>query len=380
MHKEGAGFIDFFRTIPDHRLNRKKLHSLEEILLVTFCAIVAGCDSWDDIELFGKTKLEHLRTYLPFKNGAPRDDTLRRFFRVLDSEKFESCFIHWIRSFQLDLSEKIIAIDGKTSRRSVDGEERAMHLISAFASEIGVVLGQLKVDGKSNEITAIPLLLDLLDLKGSIVTIDAMGCQSKIVERIIEQDANYVIGLKGNQGSLHDDVKAFFEKRPKHAVFSAATELDKGHGRIETRVCTISDDIQWLKERHPQWKGLNSILEIESTREIKEDTSTEKRYYIASIAADTSTAQRAVRQHWGIENKLHWVLDMSFGDDQSRIRKGNAPRNIAIVKKTVLNLLQIVKKDMPRVSLKRMRKLAGWDDDFLTTVLAAVSLQQACAH
>lgn len=371
MPKEGAGFIDFFQTIPDHRLNRKKLHLVEEIFLVTFCAVSAGCDGWDDIELFGKTKLAYLRTFLPFKNGAPSDDTLRRFFRVLDPEKFESCFVAWVKSFQIDLSEKVVAFDGKTSRRSFDEAERAMHLISAFASEMGLVLGQLKVDGKSNEITAIPILLDLLDLKGAIITIDAMGAQSKIVEKIIEKEANYVIGLKGNQGNLHNDVKTFFEKKPKNAVFSQSTECDKGHGRIETRVCTITDDIQWLRERHPQWAKLNSIIEIESIREIKSEISVEKRYYIGSIVADTSLAHRAVRQHWAVENNLHWVLDMSFGDDQSRIRKGNAPRNIALVKKTVLNLLQIVKKNMPRISLKRMRKLAGWDGDFLTTVLAA---------
>ena len=177
MDKKGIEFIDFFRTVPDHRLNRKKLHSVEEIFLVTFCAVAGGCDSWEDIELFGKTKLDYLRGYLPFKNGAPSDDTLRRFFRVLDPEKFESCFMDWVKSFQIDLSEKIVAIDGKSSRRTFDGAERAMHLISAFASEMGIVLGQMKVDGKSNEITALPVLIDLLDLEGAIVTIDAMGCR-----------------------------------------------------------------------------------------------------------------------------------------------------------------------------------------------------------
>lgn len=371
MDEKRIEFIDFFKTIPDHRLDRKKLHPVEEIFLVTFCAVVAGCDSWEDIELFGKTKIDYLRTYLPFSHGAPSDDTLRRFFRVLAPEKFENCFMDWVKSFQMDLSEKIVAIDGKTSRRSFDGAERAMHLISAFVSEMGIVLGQLKVDGKSNEITALPVLIDLLDLEGAIVTIDAMGCQTKVVEKIIEKGADYVIGLKGNQGTLHEDVQTFFEKKPKNTVFSQSMELDKGHGRIETRVCTVTDNINWLKDRHPQWTKLNTVIEIESIREIKHEISVEKRYYIASIAANTSLAQRAVRQHWSVENNLHWVLDVSFGDDQSRIRKGNAPRNIAIVKKTVLNLLHIVKTNMPRISLKRMRKLAGWSDDFLNTVLTA---------
>ncbi len=370
MDKKGPDFIDFFKTIPDHRLDRKKLHPVEEIFLVTFCAVICGCDSWEDIELFGKTKLDYLRTYLPFNNGAPSDDTLRRFFRVLAAEKFEGCFIDWVKSFQIDVEKKIVAFDGKTSRRSFDGAERAMHLISAFASEVGIVLGQLKVDGKSNEMTALPVLIELLDLVGAIVTIDAMGCQTKVVEKIIEKEADYVIGLKGNQGNLHDDVKTFFEKKPKNRVFSQSTEVDKGHGRLETRICTVTDDIDWLKEGHPEWEKLKTVIEIESIREIKGEVSVEKRYYIASIVADTTLAQRAVRQHWGVES-LHWVLDISFGDDQSRIRKGNAPRNRAIVKKTVLNLLQIVKKSMSRITLKRMRKLAGWNGDFLDTILAA---------
>jgi predicted transposase YbfD/YdcC len=204
----------------------------------------------------------------------------------------------------------------------------------------------------------------------AIVTIDAMGCQTKVVEKIIEKEADYVIGLKGNQGNLQDDVKTFFEKKPKNRLFSQSTEVDKGHGRLETRICTVTDDIDWLKERHPEWKKLKTVIEIESIREIKGEVSVEKRYYIASIVADTTLAQRAVRQHWGVES-LHWVLDISFGDDQSRIRKGNAPRNMAIVKKTVLNLLQIVKKSMSRITLKRMRKLAGWNGDFLDTILAA---------
>ena len=371
MENKGIGFIDFFSEIPDHRMNRRKLHSVEEVFLVVFCGMIAACDSWGDLELFGKTKLDYLRKYLPFKHGIPSDDTLRRFFRVLDPEIFESCFIKWVRSFQIDLADRIVAIDGKTSRRSFDGENRAMHLVSAFVSELGITLGQLKTADKSNEITAIPELFEMLDLAGSIVTIDAMGCQTKIVEKIVDKDANYVIGLKGNQGQLNEEVRLVFEKKPNNMIFLTDEECDKGHGRLEIRRCTVTEDIQWLKDRHPKWKGLNSLVEIESSREIKGEVATEKRYYISSLPAQPKILSHAVRQHWGVENKLHWVLDICFNDDQSRIRKGNAPRNIAIVKKTVLNLLQVIKKTKPRISLKAMRKLAGWDQGFLDTVLMA---------
>ncbi len=304
-----------------------------------------------------------------YKNGVPSDDTLRRFFRALNPEIFEKCFINWVQSFQLDLSEKVVAIDGKTSKRSFDGDLRPMHLVSAFVGELGIVLGQLKTSEKSNEITAIPELLELLDLTNSVVTIDAMGCQTKIVEKIVEKKADYVIGLKGNQESLKEDISLLFKTKPKKMNFDTAVEYDKGHGRIETRECTVTSDISWLKEAHPKWKELNSIVEIKSKRETKKGATMETRHYISSLNADPSKLLSAVRMHWGIENKLHWVLDVSFNDDQCRIRKGNAPRNIAIIKKAVLNLLQIIKKNNPRISLKGMRKMAGWDYGFMDTIL-----------
>jgi predicted transposase YbfD/YdcC len=375
MKEEASlGFIDFFRSIPDHRMERKKLHPVPEIMLVAFCGVIAGCESWDDIELYGELKVEHLKKYLPFKEGTPSDDTLRRFFRALDPKAFESCFTEWVRSFQLDLEDKVIAIDGKTSRRSFDGGGKPMNMVSALVSELGIVLGQQKVSEKSSEVTAIPELLDLIelfDLSGAIVTTDALGCQSKIVEKILSKGADYLLGLKGNQSGLHKDVQLIYEQPSKGMVFSSAEIIEKGHGRIETRKCKVGSDIEWLRARHPQWGQLNSIVEIESIREVKDKTSIEKRYYISSLKADPLKMLEAVRQHWGIENKLHWVLDISFGDDQSRIRKGNAPVNMAIVKKTALNLLQIIKREMPRVSLKRMRKLAGWENTFLDRVLIA---------
>lgn len=371
MSEDKVGFIDFFKQVPDHRIDRKKLHSVEEILLLTFCGMISGCDSWNDLELFGKTKLDYLRGYLPYANGVPSDDTLRRFFRALDPETFEQCFREWIRSFQVEVANKVVAIDGKTSRCSFDGDHRPMHLISAFVSELGIALGQLKTAEKSNEITAIPELISLLDLSGAIVTLDSMGCQTKIVERIVAKEADYIIGLKGNQATLNHDVRLFFQEKPSGASLQTSTTVDKGHGRLETRQCRVTDDIDWLRKRHPHWNNLKSIIEIQSQREIKGQVEMEKRYYISSLPAQADKVAQAIREHWGVENQLHWVLDIVFADDQSRIRKGNAPRNIAIVKKTVLNLLQMIKKTQPRVSLKAMRKLAGWDHHFLDSVLIA---------
>lgn len=297
--KELLGFLDFFRTLPDHRVERRKLHPVEEILLVTFCGVVAGCEGWEDIELFGKTKITFFKAYLPFKNGIPSDDTLRRFFRVLDPKIFESYFIDWLKSFCINLESKVVAIDGKTSRGSFDGDSKPLHLLSAFASEIGLTLGQQKVADKSNEITAIPKLLEVLDLAGSIVTIDAMGCQYAIAKNIIDKEADYLLALKGNQGQLHDDVKLFFAKKPTASKFFSYEQVDGGHGRIETRVCTVTEDIEWLKATYSQWEGLHSIVEIDSTREFKDKIETEKRYYISSLTADPKNIANAIRQHWG---------------------------------------------------------------------------------
>lgn len=368
---ETKGFIDFFNGIPDHRIDRQKRYSVAEVMLIAFCGVLAGCDSWNDLELFGKTKLPILRTYLPYEFGAPSDDTLRRFFRALDADKFESCFVEWVKSFQLDLTDKVVAIDGKTSRRSFDGDNKAMHMVSAFVTELGLTLGQLKTDKKSNEITAIPQLLEFLDLNDAIVTIDAMGCQTKVVESILEQGADYLISLKGNQGNLCQDVQLFFESPPKGADMEEAMSQEKGHGRLEKRRCCVTDKVDWLKDSHPHWKGLNSIIELTSERIIKGKCTTEKRYYISSLSASSEKLLSATREHWGVENKLHLVLDIVFNDDQSRIRKGNAPRNMAIIKKTVLNLLQIIKRKRPRTSFKGMRKMAGWYNDFLHEVLIA---------
>ena len=235
MKSEQLGFLDFFKTIPDHRISRHKRHEVEEILLVTFCGIITGCEGWNDIELYGKTKNNFLKKYFPFKSGIASDDTLRRFFRALDPDKFESCFVAWVKSFQLNVESKVIAIDGKTSRRRFDGENKSLHFLSTFASELGLSLGQIKVDEKSNEITAIPQLLELLDLAKSIVTIDAMGCQSGISEKIIAKEADYILALKGNQGNLHEDVELFFNRNLRKFKRFSFKKTIKSHGRIETK-------------------------------------------------------------------------------------------------------------------------------------------------
>jgi predicted transposase YbfD/YdcC len=365
--------LDVFGQLNDPRIDRRKLHPLPEILLLTLCAVICGAESWDDIELFGEAKLDFLRTFLPFENGIPSDDTLRRFFRAIDTEQFQRLFVDWIKAWlNPEIANKVIAIDGKTLRSSHDGAHSAIHLVSAFASEAGIVLGQVKTSEKSNEITAIPELLDWLDVRGAIVTIDAMGCQKSITKKIVDKGGDYLIALKGNQGSLHDDVKLHFEQPTLEAKANMlfAETVDKGHGRIEVRRCRLSNDIDWLKRRHPAWEKLACIVAIDSERHIGDSVSKETRYFIGSKTMTAKEALTAVRSHWGIENQLHWVLDMSFGEDQSRIQKQNAPANVAIIRHAALNMIRQVKTN--RVSVSMMRKSAGWDNSVLANILSQV--------
>lgn len=308
---------------------------------------------------------------MPYKNGVPSDDTLRRFFRAIDPKDFQNRFVSWVKDFQ-STTGNIISIDGKTSRHSFDGDKSALHMVSAFASEARIVLGQEKVSDKSNEITAIPQLLKFLDLKGAIVTIDAMGCQHKIADEIIAKDGEYILALKGNQGSLQDDVRLFFEDQELAKQFHVKEyeDVDCGHGRIETRKCYVTEKTNWLKSAHKNWKSICSIVKIHSTREFKNTKTTETRYYISSLPADPKKILSAVRKHWAIENSLHWLLDMSFGDDQSRIRKENAPENIAVCRHIALNMIQKFKTRYRRQSIKRIRKMAGWDDNILASIIS----------
>lgn len=365
------GFLDYFSTLEDPRIDRKKLYSLEEILLITLCGVIGGCEGWEDLEDFGKIKLDFFRQYLPFENGAPSDDTYRRFFRSLDPKQFKECFINWVNAFQ-ELHRDVVAIDGKTLRHSYDRakEKPAIHMVSAFASSARLVLGQEKVADKSNEITAIPNLIKLLNLRGATVTIDAMGCQKAIAKDIIDKGADYVLGLKGNQGQLKEDVELFFQHHKKNNFKKLKHDycfmVDKDHGRFEKRSCWITEEIGWLEGRD-KWKGLRSLIMIESSREIDGNISEETRYYIASAEANAIHANNTVRSHWGIENSLHWVLDVTFREDDSRIRDGSAPENLAIVRHIALNMLQ--QHRGKKMSIKKLRKKSGWDNSHLKMIL-----------
>ncbi len=364
---ELRSFFDIFEDLEDPRVERTKQHPLPEILLATVCGVIAGCDGWSDIESFCRERLDYLRQYQPFENGAPSDDTYRRVFRALDPDQFQRLFSQWVGEwFQASAVDATIAIDGKTLRGSADGAQKALHLVSAFASEARIVLGQRRVSEKSNEITAIPALIDALDLRGATVSIDAMGCQHKIAKLIHEKGTHFVFGLKGNQQTLHEDVVQWFEGASESSSACVAS-VEKGHGRIEERCIRISDDTEWLRARHPKWSHLNSIIEVSSTRHIGEQSSHERRYYVSSLPANAERAASAIRSHWGIENTLHWTLDMSFGEDQSRIRKGNAVQNMAVIRHAVLNAIQAVKPK--RQSVKQMRKRAGWSQSVLDSVL-----------
>jgi predicted transposase YbfD/YdcC len=370
--KEELDFLDKFEKIEDPRSSRNQLHSMAEILLVTLCAVICGAEGWCDVENYGKAKIDYLRQYLHYNNGVPSDDTIRRFYRNLNPVEFEKLFREWVENLAKAVDIKVIAIDGKSSRHSFDGEGNMLHMISAFATEARIVLGQEKVSEKSNEITAIPKMLDWLDVKGHIVTIDAMGCQYEIANKITHKNGDYIFSLKGNQGNLSDDVKLYFED-VKIAKPKSYVDYDKGHGRIETRKCTVVNDVAWLKTLHPKWQTIKSIIRIDSTREIKDNITEETRYYISSLDISAEQIAKAIRSHWAIENSLHWVLDMSFNEDYSRIRKENAPHIMAIMRHIALNLIQSAKKrqdSLKRQSVKGLKKICSWDNHTLDMVLS----------
>lgn len=365
------GFLDFFNSLDDPRSTRNRLYTMSEILLCTLSAAICGAEGWQDVEDFGKAKIDYLSQFLPYKNGIPSDDTFRRFYRALDPGHFQELFRSWIKSLHIKNGDKnVIAIDGKASRHSFDGDGNMLHMVSAYATEARLVLAQEKVSEKSNEITAIPKLLEWLDIKGNIITIDAMGCQFEIGDLILKKEGHYIFSLKGNQGNFFDDIQFFLSDSKQIAKLEMYEDYDKGHGRIETRTCWVCTDVSWLQEAHPRWKSIQSIIRIDSVRDIKGKISTETRFYISSMIASTQKFLSAIRSHWAIENNLHWVLDMSFNDDHSRIRKENAPQVMAIVRHIALNLLQLTKNQMKRQSIKRLRKNAGWDDSILTTILS----------
>ncbi len=365
-----SDFISHFSSIPEPRIERCRKHELLDILFLSISAILCGADGWEEIEDFGRAKLDWLRRYFPYTEGIPKHDTIARVLSRLDPEALQKSFISWVNAASELTNGEVIAIDGKTVRRSFQKGNRksAIHMVSAWACQNNLVLGQQKVDAKSNEITAIPALLDLLDIKGCIITIDAMGCQTGIAEKIVEQGGDYVLALKGNQGELSDEVKLLFQQR-KHAELKEQTveEVNSGHGRIETRRCRqIAINQKWLTTS-ARWKKLKTIIEIQSIREVDNVVTKESRYYISSLSLDANKAADAVRSHWAVENKLHWVLDVSFRADESRIRRGNGPEVMSTLRRLTLNLLK--KNTTSKASLKRKRKIALMDEKLLTEII-----------
>ena len=363
--------INHFENLTDPREDNKR-HNLIDIIVITICAVICSADKWEDIKAYGIAKEEWLRRFLELPHGIPSHDTIRRVFASLNPEEFNRCFLDWIETWKSSLGQDIINIDGKTLRHSYDSVhgKSAIHMVSAWASKAGIVLGQIKVDDKSNEITAIPKLLDLLEIEDSIITIDAMGTQKKIAEKIIDKGADYVLALKGNQGTLKEDVDLYFQDAVENnftiAVFDYHKTVDKDHGRIEIREYWVTSDINWLESKE-EWKGLQSICMVKSQRIIGELTTSETRLYISSLQPVAKTIERAIRKHWAIENSLHWVLDMAFREDECRKRKDNEAENFAILRHITLNLLKQEKTYKRSIAGKRLR--AGWDNDYLERIL-----------
>jgi predicted transposase YbfD/YdcC len=355
-------------------MDRTKEHLLIDILLIALCAMLCGAEGFVDFEDFGKARRKWLRSFLALPNGIPSHDTFRRVFAMLDPGQFADCFRNWTQSLRTAISAEIVAIDGKTLRRSHDrskGKE-AIHMVSAWARENGLVLGQVKVEDKSNEITAIPELLRALKLAGCIVTIDAMGCQTKIASQICGAGADYVLALKGNQSTLHEEVKIFIEGAEagdfEGVRYDFLETSQSDHGRTERRRYWITEDIGWLSN-YGDWEGLRCAGMVESTREVQGKTTTERRFYIASIRADAKTFERAVRGHWSIENVLHWSLDVSFAEDQCRVRTGYADQNLAILRHMSINILK--RETTKKRGMKGKQKNAAWDRSYLLTLLGS---------
>lgn len=361
--------ITILKEVPDPRVDRRKLHSLSDVLSIAICALLCGADSFEDMEVFGEAKSDWFGTFLELPHGIPSHDTFNRVFAAIDPEKFLECFMRWTQSLRSAIAEEIVALDGKALRRAINAGDCPKVVVSAWAAENGLALGQLKTEDKSNEITAVPKLLRALELGGCIVTLDAMGCQKEIAKEIKEADADYVLALKGNHGLSYAEIKSYLDEAiSRNAKELAYVEiLDKGHGRLETRRYWQSGQLEWFEE-HSAWEGLQSVGVVEAVREHKGQSSVERRYYLSSLSVDVRRFARAVRSHWSIENQLHWVMDVNFKEDQSRARSGYASENLATLRRWALNLIKADQQKKKR-SLKGRMKAAGWDNRYLLHLL-----------
>jgi predicted transposase YbfD/YdcC len=369
-------FATHFENLTDPRRKRTRRHVLQDILVVALCAMIANCNTWVDIERYGKTKLDFLRRFLELPNGIPSHDTFGRVFAKLDPAALLVCLQSWLADLRAKLGGEHVAIDGKTLRGSHDGDNRpnALHLVSAWASKARLFLGQIAVAEKSNEITAIPQLLELLDIEGDTVTIDAMGCQKEIAKTIVAKGADYVLAVKDNQPTLHTAIHEAFIQFAEDDYLEPSLRrfktIDRDHGRIETREYFIADVPADLPGAN-DWIGLQSIGMVLRTREEGDSISEEVAYYIGSIDAKVKHFARVVRGHWGIETTLHWSLDVTFSEDQSRVRKDRGPENLGMLRRLVVSLLQ--QDTSCKASLRGKRLIAGWDDEALLKILAAFS-------
>ena len=364
-----------FGDLTDPRLDRTKLHKLVDILVIAISAVIAGADNWEDVEEFGNARIDWFRTFLELPNGIPSHDTFTRVFARLDPEQFQGCFLRWMAAVSQTIGGQVIAIDGKVLRGSHDRGigKTAIDMVSAWASANRLVLGQVKVDEKSNEITAIPQLLEILEVAGCIVTIDAIGCQTDIAEKVIDREAEYVLALKENQGNLYADVEYLFadleDSQYKAYAFDYEKTVNKGHGRIEIRECWTISDPEVLRHLRgfANWKNLVTVSRIRSQRWIGAEKTCEDRYHLAS-ATGAKRILSAVRSHWGIENELHWTLDIAFDEDRCRVRKDHGPENLALLRHIALNLLK--QEITCKRGIQGKRLLAGWNHVYLLKVLA----------
>jgi len=364
--------IEAFGDLPDPRVDRTKRHKLSDILVLTLCGAICGVDNWVEMERFGRSKQKWLQTFLELPNGIPSHDTLGRVFAALDPDAFRQCFIAWVESLALVDVGDVIAIDGKSVRRSLDAASGTapLHMVNAWASEAGIAMGQLATEDKSNEITAIAALVEMLRVKGCIVTTDAMGCQKSIAKCIVDKEADYTLQLKDNHPTARKEVADYFDSEIGDSLLKTEvtfTETTDGeHGRIEVRRYWLTTDIDWFEDA-PQWEGLRGFGIVEAERTLGDaETSVHRRYYLTTLS-HVSDFARSVRSHWQVENCLHWVLDMAFDEDHCRARTGNAAENFAIVRQVALNLLK--QEIREKVGIKTKRKMCGWDHDFLLHVL-----------